>query len=99
MAVGSRGMSKYTLVVVVLASALSGCTVHPRGESEERKVALEAGRAFTHREGAESSTPLSANPTADGFVRYALLSRADLGQKGLGRRPALQQISQDGKQA
>ncbi len=87
-------MNRYALGLVVLATVLSGCTVHPPGEREERDAAIEAGKAFTHRD----APPLSANPTADELVRYALLSNADLEQRYWEWRSAIEQIPQDGTQ-
>jgi hypothetical protein len=82
----------FTLAAVSLI--LTGCTLHPRGEAEERRSALEAGREFDH----EQASPFPENATTDDMVRRALESNQDLQQKYWEWRAAIEQIPQDGTQ-
>jgi len=83
---------------LVLLASLAGCTVHPPGEREERAAALRAGKPFESRTDNRALSPLSASPTTDEMVRYALLANADLEQKYWEWRSAIEQIRQDGTQ-
>ena len=84
-----------TLVSIALASLLVGCTFHPEGESDERKLSLGAGKAF------ESVTlpPLSTLPTRDDLVLRALKSNGGLQAQYWEWRSAIEQIPQDGTQS
>jgi multidrug efflux system outer membrane protein len=83
---------------LVLLASLAGCTVHPRGEREERSAALEAGKSLAVRIEERELPPLSENPTVEELVRYALLSNAELEQRYWEWRSAIEQIPQDGTQ-
>jgi outer membrane protein TolC len=83
-------------LAATLLIILTGCTVHPQGESQERLAAKQQGapyvKPFEHR----PPTTLPANPTPDDLVRVALLNNADLEQKYWDWRSAIEQITQDG---
>lgn len=83
-------------LILAVAIALAGCTVHPAGESAERRSASEAGRAFAHRFEDRSLPALSNHPTPDELVRYAMMANADLEQKFWDWRSAIEQIPQEG---
>jgi outer membrane protein TolC len=85
-------------VVLAIVSGLTGCTVHPPGEQEERDAALKAGKPFEKRIEARQLSPLLGNPTPDQLVEYALLSNADLEQHYWEWRGAIEQIPIDGTQ-
>jgi outer membrane protein TolC len=78
---------------------VGGCTVHPKGEQEERHAALEAGKPFQRPIEQRSAPTLPENPTADDLVRYALLTNADLEKQYWEWCSAIEQIPQDGSQA
>jgi outer membrane protein TolC len=86
-------------IVVGLTALLAGCTVHPQGESDERRAALDAGKTFAKRPEQRDIPALPANPTTDDLVRHALLSNADVEEKYWEWRSAIEQIPQDGTQA
>lgn len=67
-------------LTVVLLVGLSGCTVHPPGEFEERATAVQMGKPFEKPIEVRQIPPLPANPTSDQLVEYALLSNAELEQ-------------------
>jgi outer membrane protein TolC len=77
---------------------LTGCTVHPLGESAEREAALNTGRSFERRAEERDVPPLPENPSLDDLVNYALLVNPDLEQKYWEWRSAIEQIPQDGTQ-
>jgi outer membrane protein TolC len=85
-------------VVLAIVSGLTGCTVHPPGEHEERDAALKAGKPFEKPVEARQLSPLPDNPTPDQLVQYALLSNADLEQHYWQWRAAIEQIPIDGTQ-
>jgi outer membrane protein TolC len=87
------------LVMVAIVVALSGCTVHPPGEHEERGAALEAGKPFDKQFEARQIPPLPDNPTPDQLVEYALLNNAELEQHYWEWRSAIEQIPQDATQS
>jgi outer membrane protein TolC len=74
---------------------LAGCTFHPDGESEERKISLASGRNFEKA----NVLQLPADPTPDDLVRRALTSNRGLQQQYWEWRSAIEQIPQDGTQA
>ena len=80
-------------------TAPRGCTVHPPGETEERRAALEAGRPFAAAVERRQVPDLPDHPTPDDLVSRALLSNADLEQKYWAWRSAIEQVPQDGTQA
>src|SRR6185437_9657910 len=81
-----------------LFAALTGCTIHPAGESAERQASLQAGKPFTRPAEDKNLSPLPDNPTPDDLVQYALLRNADLEQRYWEWRAAIEQIPQDGTQ-
>jgi cobalt-zinc-cadmium efflux system outer membrane protein len=87
------------LVGLSLLAALTGCTIHPAGESAEREAALRAGKPFTRHVEDQVLPPLPDNPTPDDLVQYALSRNADLEQRYWEWRSAIEQIPQDGTQA
>jgi cobalt-zinc-cadmium efflux system outer membrane protein len=86
------------LVVVSVLIGLTGCTVHPPGEREERDAALQAGKPFDKSIEARPVPPLSENPTPDELVEYAMLTNAELEQHYWEWRSAIEQIPQDATQ-
>jgi outer membrane protein TolC len=95
-------MSSFTsirrLAMVALVAGVTGCTVHPPGEREERNAALQAGKPFEKQIEVRQVPPLLENPTTDQLVEYALLSNAELEQHYWEWRSAIEQIPQDGTQ-
>jgi len=93
-------MRKYIALSVgfVLSVVLAGCTVHPRGEREERRAAMEAGQPYVHIRDDQPLPPLPSNPSLDELVHYALLTNAELEQRYWEWRAAIEQIPQSGTQ-
>jgi len=85
-----------TFAVVAL---LTGCTLHPPGEKEERSAASQLGKPFEKRFEVRDIPPLAENPTPDQLVAFALLNNADLEQSYWTWRAAIEQIPQDGTQS
>ncbi len=94
-------MRKFFIVALcgVTIVILPGCTVHPKGEEEERTAAIEQGKPFSKPATQRSLPELPSNPTPDDLVRYALLTSPDLEQHYWEWRAAIEQIPQDGTQA
>jgi outer membrane protein, heavy metal efflux system len=86
------------IAIFLSAGLLTGCTVHPPGEREERDLAAKSGKPFENRFEDRKLPPLPDNPTPDQLVAYALLSNADLEQQYWEWRSAIEQIPQDGTQ-
>jgi cobalt-zinc-cadmium efflux system outer membrane protein len=86
-------------LAVSLTVLLTGCTIHPPGEKEERDAASRLGKPFEKRIEVRDVVPLPENPSPDQLVEYALLNNADLEQKYWTWRAAIEQIPQDGTQA
>jgi cobalt-zinc-cadmium efflux system outer membrane protein len=86
-------------VVMLLLAGVAGCTVHPPGESEERETAARLGKPYEKPYEDRNIPALSANPTPEQIVEYALLTNADLEQRYWTWRAAIEQIPQDGTQA
>lgn len=82
-----------------MAMFLTGCTIHPTGEHEERQAALRSGAPFTQPVEKRQAPVLPENPSPDDLVRYALSSSPDLEQRYWEWRSAIEQIPQDGTQA
>jgi outer membrane protein, heavy metal efflux system len=78
---------------------LSGCTVHPKGEDEERAAAIKEGKPFSEPATQRVVPELPSDPTPDDLVRYALLTSPELEQHYWEWRAAIEQIPQDGTQA
>jgi cobalt-zinc-cadmium efflux system outer membrane protein len=87
-----RNGARFFVPLLGLLTALAGCTVHPRGERDERNASLQAGKAFEH------FAALPENPTPQDLVDCALLNNADLQQRYWDWRSAIEQIPQDGTQ-
>ncbi len=87
------------LAIAALLIGLSGCTIHPPGEREERDAAAQSGKPFEKRIEDRHITPLPENPTPDQLVEYALLNNAELEQHYWEWRSAIEQIPQDGTQS
>ena len=83
---------------VSLTVLLTGCTIHPPGEKEERDTASRLGKPFEKRIEVRDVAPLPKDPSPDQLVEYALLNNADLEQKYWTWRAAIEQIPQDGTQ-
>lgn len=91
--------SIFRISILGLVTTLTGCTLHPRGEHQERDAALHAGKPFETRIEVRKVSPLPDNPTADQLVEYALLNNAELEQHYWEWRSAIEQIPQDGTQS
>ncbi len=87
-----------TLIVGLLAASLSGCTVHPQGESAIRAEAQRAAPTFMHPVEERHLPDLTKNASPDDLVRYALLNNADLERQYWDWRAAIEQIPQEGTQ-
>jgi cobalt-zinc-cadmium efflux system outer membrane protein len=90
-------MKRIWLAVAVLF--LAGCTVHPAGESDERRAADAAGAAYEKLFEDRIAVKLSDAPTADDLVRYAWITNADVEASYWQWRAAIEQIPIDGTQA
>jgi cobalt-zinc-cadmium efflux system outer membrane protein len=88
----------WRLLMFVWLAGLAGCTVHPPGEREERRAALQVGKPFEQRLEARTMQPLPDDPTTDQLVEYALLSNAELERHYWEWRAAIEQIPQDATQ-
>lgn len=89
----------FLTIIVATALLLTGCTIHPRGEREERAAAIDAGKSFTRPIEERQIPPLPENPTPDDLVRRALGASPLLEQRYWEWRSAVEQIPQDGTQA
>jgi outer membrane protein TolC len=87
------------LVALAALFTLNGCTVHPKGERQERQSALNVGKIYEKPVEKRDIPPLSNKPTPDDLVHYALLTNADVEQKYWQWRAAIEQITIDGTQA
>jgi cobalt-zinc-cadmium efflux system outer membrane protein len=87
------------LSVLALLGGLTGCTVHPPGEHEERDAAYQAGRPFEKRIEVRQIPPLPDDPTPDQLAQYAMLNNAELEQHYWEWRSAIEQVLQDGTQS
>jgi cobalt-zinc-cadmium efflux system outer membrane protein len=85
--------NRIALLVPALAFVLTGCTIHPAGEREERQSATAAGKPYE-----KQIAPLPDNASPDDLVGYAFQSSADLENKYWQWRSAIEQIPQDGTQ-
>jgi len=93
-------MYKGLALTAIFATALllTGCTIHPNGEREERQASLKAGEPFKRSIERRDINPLPADPTPDDLVRRALSANAELEQRYWEWRSAIEQIPQDGTQ-
>ena len=87
------------LFALALLAGLTGCTIRPAGEHEERDAAFQAGKPFDKRFDVRQIPSLPDNPTPDQLVEYALLSNAELEQHYWEWRAEIEQIPQDGSQS
>ncbi len=78
---------------------LAGCTVHPPGESDERRTALAAGKIFEPAPQERHLPDLPETPTPADLVRRALLANDDLEARYWQWRAAIEQIPQDATQS
>jgi outer membrane protein TolC len=88
-------------VLLLVATALlvtSGCTIHPRGELQERHEAAIAGKPYVHPVELRQLPTLSPHATPEELVAYALLNNGDLEQTYWDWRSAIEQIPQEGTQ-
>jgi outer membrane protein TolC len=85
--------------IVAIALFATGCTVHPQGESAERKAAKDAGAPYAQKFESRNLRPLAPDASLDQIVNHALLSNAELEQRYWEWRAAIEQIPQDGTQA
>ena len=93
-------MYKLLSVVSLAASVLlAGCTIHPRGEQEERQAALHAGKPFIQPVEQRQVPPLPEKPTPEDLIHRALLASPELEQRYWEWRAAIEQVPQDGTQA
>ncbi len=92
-----RATKKTALLAATLLLVIaSGCTVHPDGEQHERQMAEAEGGPYRKAAGDRDLPTLSASPTPDELVRYALLASPELEQHYWEWRSAIEQIPQDG---
>jgi outer membrane protein TolC len=82
----------------VALGLLSACTIHPKGEFQERHAVIAAGKPYVHPLESRTLPVLSATATPDQLVNYALLNNGDLEQKYWEWRSALEQVPQEGTQ-
>jgi outer membrane protein TolC len=82
------------LAILAIAITLTGCTIHPPGESDERSDATRLGKPYEHR----TTQTLPPNPTLDQLVEFAEYSNADVEQAYWNWRSAIEQVPQDGTQ-
>ena len=89
-------MKKTLITAALLLVIVSGCTVHPDGERQERQLAEREGNPY-HQPADHRALPiLSADPTPDELVRYGLLASPELEQHYWEWRSAIEQVPQDG---
>jgi outer membrane protein TolC len=86
------------LFFIASFAVLTGCTVHPPGERDQRDASIQSGKPFEKRIEIRQIPPLPENATADQLVEYALLGNAELEQHYWEWRSAIEQIPQDGTQ-
>jgi outer membrane protein TolC len=92
-----RGFER--LLLFALISALTGCTIHPPGEQQEREAALHEGRPFEKSIDTRQLPALARDATPDQLVICAWLNNAELEQRYWEWRSALEQIPQDATQS
>ncbi|HUO07766.1 MAG TPA: TolC family protein [Phycisphaerae bacterium] len=84
------------MLLCSVALALTACTIHPRGESEERATVINAGKPYEHPIETRTVAPLAPDATPEEMVQYALLTNADVEAQYWQWRSALEQVPQDG---
>jgi len=92
-------MFRRIFICMAALIGLSGCTVHPPGEKQERQAALAAGHGYEKPFEERRVQPLPGDPTRDELIQYAFASSADLEQTYWQWRSAIEQIPIDGTQA
>jgi cobalt-zinc-cadmium efflux system outer membrane protein len=90
---------KRLAITIIAALLLAGCTVHPKGEREERDIAIAAGKTYEKPVEKRVIPPLPDRPSGDDLVRFALLNSADVERSYWEWRAALEQVPIDGTQA
>src|SRR5580692_8772981 len=83
-------------MAIASIAALSGCTVHPRGEATQRAAAVEVGKPFEKLFEQRQLPVLNSDATPEELVRYALLTNGQVEQRYWEWRAAIEQIPQDG---
>jgi outer membrane protein TolC len=92
------GFAPSWLHLIVLAP-LTGCTLHPPGERQERDNAAQVGKPYAEHIDQRNITPLPSNPTLDQVTDFALLNNAELEQRYWEWIAAIEQVPQDGTQS
>lgn len=87
------------VVVVLFLIMVTGCTIHPQGEQQERALAKREGKAFRQPIANRYLPALPNEPTPDELVRYAWLASPEIEQRYWEWKSAIEQIPQDGTQA
>ncbi len=81
----------FASLAITLLAQFAGCAIRPMGEDDERARAEEAGRTLME----EAALPdLSGDPEPDVYLRYALLSNAELQSRYWEWRSAIEQVPQ-----
>ena len=93
-----RSVAGFSATVAALFLAMTGCTVHPPGEREEKSLNERLGKRYETPPELRMLPPLPDNPTPEQLVNFALLSNADLEQRYWQWRSALEQVPQEGTQ-
>jgi hypothetical protein len=88
-----------SVVLILLAGVVGGCTLHPAGERQERQAALNAGKPYEKSAEARTAPVLADHPTPDDLVQYALLTNAEVEKQYWQWRAAIEQVPIDGTQS
>lgn len=78
---------------------LSGCTIHPLGESAERQLAADQGVPFKQEFDKRTQLSLSPHPRIVETIDYAFLTNAELEARYWQWRAAIEEVPQAGTQA
>jgi outer membrane protein, heavy metal efflux system len=89
---------KHAAALLMVAVSAAGCTMHPRGEADERKLARDAGIAYTRPFEKRVLPDLKSDAEPEELVRYALLANGDVEAKYWQWRAALEQVPMEGTQ-
>ncbi len=87
---------KSRCVIVLLLASLTGCTMHPAGESRLRLAAARDGKPFAKPYAQRHLPPLPIKATPDQLVAYALIHNPAVEQAYWNWRSAIDQIPQAG---